>query len=36
MMILEGIPLALLGNIVMEFSYVIGFVIVKKVKKHKL
>ena len=32
MMILVGIPLTLLGNIVMEFNNVIGFVIVKKVR----
>ena len=35
-MILVRIPLALLSNIVMEFNYVIGFVIAKKVKKDRL
>ena len=35
-MILVRIPLALLSNIVMEFNYVIGFVINKKVKKDRL
>lgn len=35
-MILVRIPLALLSNIMMEFNYVIGFVIVKKVKKDRL
>lgn len=35
-MILVRIPLALLSNIVMEFNYVIGFVINKKVKKDRV
>ena len=35
-MMLVRIPLALLSNIMMEFNYVIGFVIVKKVKKDRL
>ena len=35
-MILGRIPLALLSNIVMEFNYVIGFVINKKVKKDRV
>ena len=35
-MMLVRIPLALLSNIMMEFNYVIGFVIVKKVEKDRL
>ena len=35
-MILVRIPLALLSNIVMEFNYVKGFVINKKVTKDRL
>ena len=35
-MILVRIPLAPLSNIVMEFNYVIGFVINKKVKKDRV